>query len=151
MENHELLLAGRTARISYFKKEWGEGLVGIGCGAAAATSAWEQSPVKLTGGTHGLLPSLQSPCFRWVLCWFWFSVQKELAQCLLPGEIRNQKQNPHGVFEQVGLESHRRVDRLLPAKEGNIASIAWSQGNIAYGWPGRRTSKSCQIKISLLE
>lgn len=52
------------------------------------------------------------------------SVQKELAQCLLPGGIRNKDPNPHGAFEYVSLESHRRVGRLLIAARGGYAFYA---------------------------
>lgn len=115
------------------RTRWGSGR--IECGVTAALSAGAPRPVMLTRGTHGLLPSSQSSRFRWVLCCQRCSVQKELAQCLLPGGIRNRDPNPCGAFEQVSLESHRRLDRLSLAKGSGYGFIAWTRGNAVDRWP----------------
>lgn len=59
------IIVGRkkNSQNKWLKREWGEGLVGIGCSAAAATPAWEWGPVMHTGRTHGLASILAELLF----------------------------------------------------------------------------------------
>lgn len=117
------IIVGRkkNSQNKWLKREWVKGPVGIGCGAAAATSAWEQRPVMHLGGHMVRFHPRRTP----ISAEFSADSRSQSRRnwhnvyYLEGSEIKTK--TPHGAFEQISFESHRRVDRLLITTGGGDA------------------------------